>query len=303
MEKLAGAPREVLRPFAEWQVFELQRAIKQGLDWYTVEGPFVMRMGDRYVCFYSGGRWENPNYGVSYALADSPLGPWKEEVGAGGPPLLRTIPDHVVGPGHNSAVVGPDLLTQYLVYHGWDPACTARFPRIDRLTWDGSRPRVDGPTFEPQPAPPRADLADWFEHGEPGPAWEARGNWTAFEGGVGTLGEAHLTLRETATTFIAETSVRGLEQARGFGLAIGGRQMAIDAEALRCGERSTPLPGGFRHDVWHRLAVRRTAGELTVTLDEFPTLRVPGCAEPAEIALLSGEGAVFSHFALTHLEG
>lgn len=303
MEELAGAPREVLRPFAEWQVFELQRAIKQNLDWYTVEGPFVMRMDGCYVCFYSGGRWENPNYGVSYALAESPLGPWREEVGADGPTLLRTVPGRVIGPGHNSAIVGPNLLTQYFVYHGWDAACTARFPRIDRLDWDGSRPRVHGPTSEPQPVPPGADLADWFEHGEPGPAWEARGNWTAFDGGVGTLGEARLTLREAVSTFIAETSVRGLEAARGFGLAVSVQEIAIEDDVLRCGDRSTPLPRGFRHDAWHRLTVRRSAGELVVTLDEFPTLRVPDSAEPAQIVLLSGEGAVFSHFALTHLEG
>ncbi|MGV3722622.1 MAG: glycoside hydrolase family 43 protein, partial [Actinomycetota bacterium] len=129
MEELAGSPREVLRPFADWQVFELQRAIKQHLDWYTVEGPFVMRKGGRYLCFYSGGRWENPNYGVSFATADSPLGPWREEAGLAGPPLLRTTPT-VIGPGHNSVVVGPDLITDYIVYHGWDQTGTGRFPRI-----------------------------------------------------------------------------------------------------------------------------------------------------------------------------
>lgn len=303
MEELAGAPREVLRPFSDWQVFELKRAIKQNLDWYTVEGPFVMRMADRYVCFYSGGRWENPNYGVSYAVADHPQGPWQEEVGADGPPLLRTVPGKVIGPGHNSAIVGPDLLTYYMVYHGWDPNCTARFPRIDRLAWEGGRPVVHGPTTDPQPAPPGADIACWFEHGEPGSEWEARGNWTAFDGGTGTLGAARMALREPQECFVAETSVRGLEAACGFGIAVGDLEIVLEPGVLRCGEHSAPLPAGFHADVWHRVSLRRSGEALTVTLDEFPTLRVPDSGQPAEVALLSGSGAVFSHFALTRLEG
>lgn len=153
MTHLEGNPRPVLRPFADWQVFELQRAVKQGLDWYTIEGPFVCARGGKYVCFYSGGRWENPNYGVGYALADHPLGPWRDAEHGAGPSILKTVPGHVIGPGHNSVVAGPDGITDYIVYHGWDPGCTARYPRIDRLKWDGARPICHGPTWEPQPRP------------------------------------------------------------------------------------------------------------------------------------------------------
>lgn len=302
MEELAGSPREVLRPFADWQVFELQRAIKQNLDWYTVEGPFVMHKAGRYVCFYSGGRWENPNYGVSFALADGPLGPWVEEAGLTGPPLLRTTAT-VIGPGHNSVVLGPDLVTDYIVYHGWDLTGTGRFPRIDRLTWNGACPQVHGPTTDPQPVPRAADLATWFEHGEPGAEWEARGNWTAFDGGTGALGVARLALREPQRRFVAETSVRGLEGQHGFGVAIGPLEVTLTPEALTCGDSSVPLPPDLRLEVWHRLSLRRSGGTLTVSLDEYPTLTIPDAGEDAEVALLTGSGAVFSHFALTRLEG
>lgn len=303
MVTLAGTPREVLRPFSEWQLFELQRAIKQHLDWYTVEGPFVLRKAGRYVCFYSGGRWENPSYGVSFAVADSPLGPWNEEVGLEAPPLLRTAPGRVIGPGHNSVIVGPDLLTDYIVYHGWDPAGTARFPRVDRVSWEGACPVVHGPTSDPQPLPRPADLACWFDHGEPGPEWQDRGNWTAFEGGTGTVGEARLALQAPHASFVAETSVRGVDEAEGFGVAVGALEFRFGADAVQCGEHLAPLPADFRRDVWHRLSLRREGGSLTVTVDEYPTLTVPDLGDPAEIALLSGAGAVFSHFTLTRLEG
>jgi GH43 family beta-xylosidase len=155
MDRLEGHPRPVLRPYAEWHVFELQRAVKGGLDWYTIEGPFVRRVADRYVCFYSGGRYEHPNYGVGYALADHPLGPWADADNREGPKVLHTVPGRVIGPGHNSVVAAPDGVTEYVVYHAWDPACTARTMRIDRLEWDGPIPRCDGPSLEPRAAPPR----------------------------------------------------------------------------------------------------------------------------------------------------
>lgn len=175
MTRLEGKPRSVLRPFAEWQVFELKRAVKQGLDWYTIEGPFARRVGDRYVCFYSGGRWENPNYGVGFAVAEHPLGPWQDAAHQDGPSVLKTVPGQVVGPGHNSVVLGPDLVTEYIVYHGWDPRCTARYPRIDPLTWDNGRPRCDGPSFTSRPAPLPPDLL--LREGEDPPILERLGDF------------------------------------------------------------------------------------------------------------------------------
>ncbi|HEU4753099.1 MAG TPA: glycoside hydrolase family 43 protein, partial [Armatimonadota bacterium] len=106
MDRLAGEPREVLRPYADWQVFELHRAVKSGLDWYTIEGPFVLSVAGRYVCFYSGGRYENPNYGVGYAVSAHPAGPWADTDNAEGPRVLKTLPGKVIGPGHNSVAVG-----------------------------------------------------------------------------------------------------------------------------------------------------------------------------------------------------
>ncbi len=75
------------------------------MDWYTVERPFVVPRRGKYVCFYSGGRWENPNYGVGYLAAGRPMGEggvndnsWRNPANARGPVVLRTDPA-VVGPG------------------------------------------------------------------------------------------------------------------------------------------------------------------------------------------------------------
>lgn len=155
MTRLAGERRTVVRATAEWQVFRKQRTMYGRVwDWYTVEGPFVRRHDGRYYCFYSGGAWTEPNYGVSYVVADHPLGPW-EPVGANeGPLVLQTRPGEVVGPGHASITVAPDGRQEYIVYHAWDPAHTARTMRMDRLDWTPDGPTSPGPTTTPQPAPP-----------------------------------------------------------------------------------------------------------------------------------------------------
>lgn len=156
MLALEGNPKTVLRAAAEWQLFLRNRPMYDSVyDWYTLEGPFVVKRQGRYYCFYSGGAWEEPNYGVSYAVADSPIGPFVEEPGEM-PKILKSIPGKVVGPGHTSITQGPDGL-DYIAYHAWNTQRSARRLCIDRLIWTAEGPRCDGPTFSPQPVPGRFD--------------------------------------------------------------------------------------------------------------------------------------------------
>lgn len=151
MTELAGEPRTILRATADWQLFLPRRPMYGGVyDWYTLEGPFVLKRRGRYYCIYSGGRWEEDRYGVSYAVADSPLGPWTEPHSA--PTLLQTVPGRVIGPGHASVVTGRDG-RDWLAYHAWNTAGTHRALCIDRLEWTDDGPMSPGPTYTPQPAP------------------------------------------------------------------------------------------------------------------------------------------------------
>ncbi len=152
---LAGDRRTVVRPFADWNLYAAQRHwYGRTWDWYTIEGPFVVKRDGRYYCFFSGGAWREPNYGVGYAVADAPLGPW-EVVGAEGPTILKTIPDAVLGQGRASIVASPSGTDDYIVYHAWDTTRTARRLCIDRLRWGPEGPLQSGPTFSPQPVPQR----------------------------------------------------------------------------------------------------------------------------------------------------
>ena len=155
MRTATGEAQTVIRASSDWQVYERNRPLygKTWAAWHTVEGPCVWPHDGRYYCFYSGGNWQTPLYGVGYGVADSPLGPWRDEWNREGPSVLRGN-EQFLGPGHNSAVVGPDGKTEYMVYHAWDPGRTARRMCIDPIEWvedptSGiARPRVNGPSVE-----------------------------------------------------------------------------------------------------------------------------------------------------------
>jgi beta-xylosidase len=150
MDRLAGDPQVVMRATDDWQRYQAARSMYGGTyDWHTLEGPCVRKRDGRIYCFYSGGNWQNESYGLDYAVADHPLGPYE----GGGSPLpraLRTFPGRVLGPGHNSIVTGPDGVTDYVVYHAWDPGMTGRRMCIDPLVWTSEGPRCDGPSYEPR---------------------------------------------------------------------------------------------------------------------------------------------------------
>ena len=151
----AAPPVTVLRASLDWQIYQRNRTLygRQWDAWHTVEGPCVVEHDGLYYCLYSGGAWHSENYGVGYGVAEHPLGPYRDEWSREGPSVLRGIPGKVLGPGHNSVVLGPDDRTEFLVYHAWDAARTARRMCIDPLLWTPEGPRCAGPTVGPQPLP------------------------------------------------------------------------------------------------------------------------------------------------------
>jgi beta-xylosidase len=142
MLTLAPRGKTVLRPRWEWQRFLADRPMYgRRFDWHTLEGPSVIRHAGRYYCLYSAGRWDSDTYGVDYAVADSVLGPYEDSGGPGGPRLLRTVPGHLIGPGHVSLVLGPDGVTEHVAYHAWDAGMTARRLHMATLEWTDRGPR------------------------------------------------------------------------------------------------------------------------------------------------------------------
>ena len=105
------------------------------------EGPFLQHRNDMYFLTYSCGAWTDHTYHVRYAIGASAAGPFIEQ-----PDTILASSEMVKGPGHHFMYVdnkGKD----WIIYHGWDTAFTARYPRIDRIFFDENSISSDGPTY------------------------------------------------------------------------------------------------------------------------------------------------------------
>jgi len=77
-----------------------------------VEGPLMIRRNNKYYFMWSEGGWGGPDYRVAYAMADSPLGPFKR-IGT----VLQQDPAVATGAGHHSVIKVPGRDQWYIVYH------------------------------------------------------------------------------------------------------------------------------------------------------------------------------------------
>ncbi|MCG0237730.1 MAG: glycoside hydrolase family 43 protein [Firmicutes bacterium] len=261
---LAGDPREVTRPCAEWQEFMRARAEKGGVDWYTVEGPCVLRRGRRYYQLYSGGNYGRANYGLGYAVADHPLGPWTPWVPPGETEpgkVLRTRSPLLFGPGHNSVAPGPDNVELYCCYHAWQPDRTGRRMCLDRIHWHGDRLYIEGPTLGPAELPRQP----WLR--ELGPIAVASTHPLPAPLPPEALVEVNLCAQES------DTAQAGVALAPGVEVLVDYRRGELTGPTgtgFTC-----PLPAGFRKDAFHQLLLHIQAGGAEVWLDRRLLGRFP----------------------------
>jgi beta-xylosidase len=143
-----GPETTVLRAFADWQIYERNRPLygKTWDAWYTIEGPAVIFRDNRYYCFYSGGNWKTPGYGVGCAVANDLLGPYIDKQSREAASVIKSIPGKLLGPGHNSVILGPDTETWFNVYHSWNPERTKRQICMDPIAWTDEGPQTYKPS-------------------------------------------------------------------------------------------------------------------------------------------------------------
>ena len=100
-----------------------------------VEGPFMFIRNGKYYFMWSEGGWTGPDYAVAYAIADSPLGPFKR---AGR--ILQQDSVIATGAGHHSVIRHPHKDQWYIVYHRRPLGVTDRNHRvtcIDEMKFSG----------------------------------------------------------------------------------------------------------------------------------------------------------------------
>ncbi len=93
-------------PFADGTIF------KEVTPEKYVEGPFMFIRNGKYYFMWSEGGWTGPDYSVAYAIADSPMGPFKRV-----DKILQQNPAIATGAGHHSVLQIPGKDEYYIVYH------------------------------------------------------------------------------------------------------------------------------------------------------------------------------------------
>jgi len=152
-----GKPKIVVKPSISEEIFNKNR-FGDNRDWYTIEGASIIERNGKLYILYSANCYLNENYFINYSVGDL-----KED--------LRDIefekyPDNytyhslmkkndlVSGTGHNSVCKGPDLIEDFIVYHGrnndieFEKDKEQRTMRVDRLFFDGDELLCNGPSLK-----------------------------------------------------------------------------------------------------------------------------------------------------------
>lgn len=99
----AGAPTELIDATQSWQAG-------------VVEGPAMIRQGDRYFLFYSANDWDTVDYAIGVATCESVDGPCKATTDSA---WMDSLPESL-GPGGQEFVEAPTGGI-WMVHHGWLP--------------------------------------------------------------------------------------------------------------------------------------------------------------------------------------
>ncbi|SEN60264.1 family 43 glycosylhydrolase [Paenibacillus sp. OV219] len=276
------------------------------------EGPSVFKHHGKYYMTYTGNHVFSAGYRVDAAVGDSPMQNFHSQ--PNNPVLLRTE-GATVGLGHNSVVTGPDLDTQYMIYHnleGHGVVGPLRHMNLDRIVWDGDLLQLAGPTSSKQEAPALPVFADRFDRKEPGKAWTSTGDakW-AIDAGQGLsakgIGESSLSMLvtkvKTADSYTAEYHVRlssgkqgkagivfSYADKKNYGIATwSAADGKLEARYVKDGEEamkvSADVPGNLDLGQLQMLKVEKVGSALTVYAEGMKLLT-------AELPTEAGAGAI-----------
>ena len=113
----------VIRPTEPWEK----------ISGHVTEGPFMLKHNGVYYLMFSGTGADSPNYGIGYATAKSPLGPFEKYPGN---PIVHRG-GKVLGPGHHCVIEGPDQKLWNVYHQKWnDDISFKRFLAIDPMWFD-----------------------------------------------------------------------------------------------------------------------------------------------------------------------
>lgn len=152
--EVEGLPKVVVFPSIDEEIYEVNR-FNDGRDWYTIEGASVLERNGKLYIIYSANAYTNENYFMNYSVGD--LKDDLRDIEFTKYPNDYTFNAlvqknrYVSGTGHNTVCKGPDLIEDFIIYHGrnndipLDFDIEQRTMRVDRLFFEGNQLTCDGP--------------------------------------------------------------------------------------------------------------------------------------------------------------
>lgn len=119
------------------------------------EGPLVYKRDGIYYMTYTGNHYLSKGYRINAATSTHPLEGFVDDVYN---PIIIHTQGEVVGLGHSSTVIGPDLISHYIVYHNMNEDAI-RDLDIDRQLCYNNVTQILGPTRDSQLAPKLPDYS------------------------------------------------------------------------------------------------------------------------------------------------
>ncbi|MFC9946205.1 family 43 glycosylhydrolase [Streptomyces pratensis] len=266
---------------------------------YT-EGSFMFKRGGKYYMMWSEGGWTGPDYSVSYAMSDSPTGPF-EKIDR----VLGQDPAVARGSGHNSVVNVPGTDIWYIVYHRRPLRETDGNHRA--LAYDRIHFNEDG-TIRPVTMKVKDNFEDgnavgWRTYGDA--AWSAKnGSWSATttspSGGLALqdtdfsdlVYEADVTLRhgrsESGLAFRVTQPGTGTEGFHGYYADLTAKGLVLGKAT---GDERTPLATArlaAAVGTTHRVRIEAVGSSLKVYVDDMTRPKI----STTDTAFASGSNGV-----------
>lgn len=299
-DRLDGAPEPTVTPSIDQEIFEPNR-FGDGRDWHTIEGATYIERGNRGYLTYSGNAYEREDYFIGQSSAPLTGAAPHELQWAKYPdadtfhPLVKRS-DAVEGTGHNSITTAPNLVDNWIVYHGRSLSeprqigTEQRVMRIDPLWFGSRRIYADAPScgLRPVPAVPHAEERDLVIDGE-------------------------ALLADELQSFVAEVWVgpepfhAGFTMRTADGRALDvvidhkSRTLRITSTAAESTDELAAADLGAISTIdWQRLRIERTPRRLTVIFAEVLRLHCDIDDGPMHVGLISrGAPHPFDGFSLT----
>lgn len=251
------------------------------------EAPCLIKRNGLYYLLYTGNHvWSN-GYRVDYAInaTTNPISIYAPQMSQN--PILVKTEGSFIGLGHGTAFIGPDLDTYYFTYHnlvrvGGGMAPARQF-NYDRMSWNGDKLLVLGPTNWAQQAPEPA-TSDFFERTDIGADWSMPngGNWTIknkdllsqdkMDAEYKAIFTPFSALNYTAEFMIKESATNGnsaklgavfsYKDEQNYGVALlNSNSNKLEINFLINNVWGTiqqyDLPADFNHRVWHSIRIEK----------------------------------------------